>query len=130
MSQAALADSEDDPFGASGSGEERAGLMPERVLNQEEIDSLLGFDMSGDDDERSGIRAIINSALMSYERLPVLEIVLDRLVRLLPTALRNFTSENGEISIANISSIRYGDDLNAIPLPALLAVVRAEELAN
>ena len=42
---------------------EDAGLS-ERVLNQEEIDSLLGFDL-GDDDgsDRSGIRAIINSRL-------------------------------------------------------------------
>ena len=42
----------------------------ERILNQDEIDSLLGFDLSDDDEgERTGIRAIINSALVSYERL-------------------------------------------------------------
>ncbi|MDP3401784.1 MAG: flagellar motor switch protein FliM, partial [Brevundimonas sp.] len=130
MSQAALADNEDDPFGAVGADDGRAGLMPERVLNQEEIDSLLGFDMSGDDEERSGIRAIINSALVSYERLPMLEIVFDRLVRLMTTSLRNFTSDNVEVSLDNISSIRFGDYLNSIPLPAILAVFRAEELDN
>ncbi|MDP3378703.1 MAG: flagellar motor switch protein FliM [Brevundimonas sp.] len=130
MSQAALADTEDDPFGAVGADDGRAGLMPERVLNQEEIDSLLGFDMSGDDEERSGIRAIINSALVSYERLPMLEIVFDRLVRLMTTSLRNFTSDNVEVSLDNISSIRFGDYLNSIPLPAILAVFRAEELDN
>ena len=129
MSEAALADAEDDPFGAD-DGEGRAGLMPERVLNQEEIDSLLGFDMGGDDEERSGIRAIINSALVSYERLPMLEIVFDRLVRLMTTSLRNFTSDNVEVSLDNISSIRFGDYLNSIPLPAILAVFRAEELDN
>ena len=107
-----------------------AGLS-ERVLNQEEIDSLLGFDL-GDDDgsDRSGIRAIINSALVSYERLPMLEIVFDRLVRLMTTSLRNFTSDNVEVSLDNISSIRFGDYLNSIPLPAILAVFRAEELDN
>ncbi|HZZ35203.1 MAG TPA: flagellar motor switch protein FliM, partial [Caulobacteraceae bacterium] len=53
----------------------------ERILNQDEIDSLLGFDLSDDDAaERTGIRAIINSPLVSYERLPMLEIVFDRLV--------------------------------------------------
>ncbi|HAJ03405.1 MULTISPECIES: flagellar motor switch protein FliM [Brevundimonas] len=130
MAEAALADTEDDPFGGTESGDGRAGLMPERVLNQEEIDSLLGFDMSGDDEERSGIRAIINSALVSYERLPMLEIVFDRLVRLMTTSLRNFTSDNVEVSLDNISSIRFGDYLNSIPLPAILAVFRAEELDN
>jgi flagellar motor switch protein FliM len=103
----------------------------ERILNQEEIDSLLGFDLSGDDGgERTGIRAIINSALVSYERLPMLEIVFDRLVRLMTTSLRNFTSDNVEVSLDNISSIRFGDYLNSIPLPAILAVFRAEELDN
>src|SRR5690349_7744190 len=75
----------------------------ERVLNQDEIDSLLGFDLSEDDlGERTGIRAIINSALVSYERLPMLEIVFDRLVRLMTTSLRNFTSDNVEVSLDNI----------------------------
>ena len=103
----------------------------ERILNQDEIDSLLGFDLADDEsNERTGIRAIINSALVSYERLPMLEIVFDRLVRLMTTSLRNFTSDNVEVSLDNISSIRFGDYLNSIPLPAILAVFRAEELDN
>jgi flagellar motor switch protein FliM len=103
----------------------------ERILNQDEIDSLLGFDLSDDEAaERTGIRAIINSALVSYERLPMLEIVFDRLVRLMTTSLRNFTSDNVEVSLDNISSIRFGDYLNSIPLPAILSVFKAEELEN
>ena len=109
--------------------EEVAG--PSRVLNQNEIDSLLGF---GDDDgqgsERSGIRAIVDSALVSYERLPMLEVVFDRLVRMMSTSLRNFTSDNVEVSIDNITSIRFGDYLNSIPLPAMLTVFRAEQWDN
>src|SRR5579863_4736779 len=108
-----------------------SGGGSERILNQDEIDSLLGFDLSDDDaSERTGIRAIINSALVSYERLPMLEIVFDRLVRLMTTSLRNFTSDNVEVSLDNISSIRFGDYLNSIPLPAILSVFRANELDN
>ncbi len=103
----------------------------ERILNQEEIDSLLGFDFNEDEDgDKNGIRAIINSALVSYERLPMLEIVFDRLVRLMTTSLRNFTSDNVEVSLDSITSLRFGDYLNSIPLPAILAVTRAEELDN
>jgi len=103
----------------------------ERVLNQEEIDSLLGFDVNADQmQDKSGVRAIINSALVSYERLPMLEIVFDRLVRLMTTSLRNFTSDNVEVSLDSITSIRFGDYLNSIPLPAILAVFHAEELDN
>src|ERR1700744_6356902 len=108
-----------------------ASATAERILNQEEIDSLLGFDVNDEQlQDKSGVRAIINSALVSYERLPMLEIVFDRLVRLMPTSLRNFTSDNVEVSLDNITSIRFGDYLNSIPLPAILAVFRAEELDN
>ena len=103
----------------------------ERILNQDEIDSLLGFDVNSDQmQDKSGVRAIINSALVSYERLPMLEIVFDRLVRLMTTSLRNFTSDNVEVSLDSITSIRFGDYLNSIPLPAILSVFHAEELDN
>ncbi|MGB0748413.1 MAG: flagellar motor switch protein FliM [Magnetospiraceae bacterium] len=102
-----------------------------RVLNQDEIDSLLGFDDDHDEGvERSGIQAILNSALVSYERLPMLEVVFDRLVRMMSTSLRNFTSDNVEVSLDNIVSIRFGDYLNSIPLPAMLGVFKAEEWDN
>jgi flagellar motor switch protein FliM len=103
----------------------------DRILTQEEIDGLLGFSI--DDislNENSGIRAIIDSAMVSYERLPMLEIVFDRLVRLLTTSLRNFTSDNVEVSLDRITSVRFGDYLNSIPLPAILAVFKAEEWDN
>ncbi len=103
----------------------------ERILNQEEIDSLLGFNLDDEDGQnKNGIRAIINSTLVSYERLPMLEIVFDRLVRLMTTSLRNFTSDNVEVSLDNLTSIRFGDYRNSIPLPAMLAVFKAVEWDN
>jgi flagellar motor switch protein FliM len=120
----AAADGEDD-----GEGDEDG--QSTRVLDQNEIDSLLGLndDGSGDGDQ-SGIQAIVNSALVSYERLPMLEVVFDRLVRMMSTSLRNFTSDNVEVSLDNITSIRFGDYLNSIPLPAMLTVFKAEEWDN
>jgi flagellar motor switch protein FliM len=56
--------------------------------------------------------------------------VFDRLVRIMSTSLRNFTSDNVEVSIDNILSLRFGDYLNSIPLPAMLAVFKAEEWDN
>src|ERR1700742_525385 len=107
------------------------GGQSTRVLNQDEIDSLLGFDESQDGDrEHTGIQAILNSALVSYERLPMLEVVFDRLVRMMSTSMRNFTSDNVEVSLDNILSLRFGDYLNSIPLPAMLAVFKAEEWDN
>ena len=103
----------------------------ERILSQDEIDSLLGFSLADISmNDNSGIRAIIDSAMVSYERLPMLEIIFDRLVRLMTTSLRNFTSDNVEVSLDRITSVRFGDYLNSIPLPAILAVFKAEEWDN
>jgi flagellar motor switch protein FliM len=76
------------------------------------------------------MQRIMSSGLVSYERLPMLEIVFDRLVRIMSTSLRNFTSDNVDVSIDNILSLRFGDYLNSIPLPAMLAVFKAEEWDN
>ena len=102
-----------------------------RVLNQAEIDSLLGFgDAPQAQEEQSGIQRIVSAGLVSYERLPMLEIVFDRLVRIMSTSLRNFTSDNVEVSIDSITSLRFGDYLNSVPLPAMLAVFKVEEWDN
>jgi len=125
---AAMADGDGD---GEDEDDDMGSTQSTRVLDQDEIDSLLGFDNDGDgEEETSGIKAIINSALVSYERLPMLEIVFDRLVRLMSTSLRNFTSDNVEVSLDNITSIRFGDYLNSIPLPAILSVFRAVEWDN
>lgn len=98
-----------------------------RILDQNEIDSLLGNTGPGDDAGKGGIMELINSALVNYERLPMLDVVFDRMVRLMSTSLRNLTSDNVEISIDHISSVRFGDYLNSIPLPAMLGIFKATE---
>ncbi len=103
----------------------------DRILNQEEIDGVLGFSLrelsaSG----AGGVRAIVDSGVVQYERLPMLEILFDRMIRLLSTSLRNFFQDNVEVSLDNITSVRFGDYLNSIPLPTLLGVFRADAWDN
>jgi flagellar motor switch protein FliM len=127
----AAVDAEGDGEGEGKAAGEAAPAQPERVLSQAEIDSLLGFESGGGRDRpQTGIERIISSGLVAYERLPMLEIVFDRLVRMMTTTLRNFTSDNVEISIDVMASQRFGDYLNSIPLPAMLAVFRAEQWDN
>ena len=122
---------DESPPAGGDAGGDAPSAPPQRVLNQAEIDSLLGFDAGPSDGEnRTGMQRIISSGLVSYERLPMLEIVFDRLVRIMSTSLRNFTSDNVEVGIDNILSLRFGDYLNSIPLPAMLAVFKAEEWDN
>jgi flagellar motor switch protein FliM len=74
------------------------------LLKPEEIDGLL---RGGD--APTGVAALINNTTVTYERLPMLEVVFDRLVRILTTSLRNFTSENVELSLEEVTSMRFGD---------------------
>ena len=60
----------------------------------------------------------------------MLEIIFDRMVRLLSTSLRNLFQDNVEVTLDGISSVRFGDYLNSIPLPVQLAVFRAEGWDN
>ena len=104
-----------------------------KILNQEEIDSLFGYTSDDEEDERdmkTGVRAILNSSMVSYERLPMLDIVFDRLIRMMATSLRNFTQDNVEVSLDNIESMRFGKYIDSLTLPTLLAVFKAEEWDN
>ena len=112
-------------------GEKSEQSFDGRALTQDEIDNLLGF---SDDEEReeqkTGIEAMLDKALLSYERLPMLEVVFDRFVRMLSTSLRNFTSDNVDVDIHSITSLRFGDYVNSIPMPAILSIFKALEWEN
>lgn len=101
----------------------------ESTLSQDEIDSLLGFNSSAGRPS-SGIQSLLDRSKENYERLPMLEVVFDRFVRAVSTSLRNFTGENVDVNIESITSMRFEDYLNSVPLPALLAIFQAVEWEN
>ncbi len=114
-----------------------AAMMTEMVeggnsednLSQDEIDNLLGLNQQREIPTR-GVDAIIYRARDNYEKFPMLEVVFDRFARSVSTSLRNFTGENSEITIENITSIRFEDYLNSIPLPAMISIFQAVEWEN
>ena len=97
------------------------------ILNQEELDSLMN---KGEEDVSAGVKAILNSSMISYERLPMLDVVFDRLIRMMATSMRNFTQDNVEVSLESIESMRFGEYIEGLTQPTLLAVFRAEEWDN
>lgn len=103
-----------------------------KVLNQDEIDAILGYGSPIEDNlaQKNGVQAILNSNMVSYERLPMLEIVFDRLIRLMATSLRNFTQDNVEVSLDSIESMRFGEYIDSLTLPTLLNVFKADEWDN
>lgn len=110
--------------GADGSAE---GGEAGKILEQDEIDSLLGGD-SKDDKPREGNSILLDTSVVNYEKLPMLDHVFDKFERFLSTALRHFTADNVDVTITGSHSVRFGDYLNSIPLPAGLVVVKCEGL--
>ena len=78
----------------------------------------------------AGIMSLVQSRDITYERLPMLEVVFDRLERMLTTSVRNFTSENVDISLENISAQRFSDYMNTVSTPAMIAIFKAVQWDN
>lgn len=116
--------------GEAGAGDENdmaaaMGVEGQKILDQSEIDSLLGIDKGDGGGKTQGVRALIDQNVVNYEKLPMLEVVYDKFERLLSTSLRQYTADNVDVTIMNITSARFGDYLNQIPLPAGIVVVNA-----
>lgn len=119
----------------AGSGEsEAAALMADtKELSQEEIDRLLNFAVGPQTESAGQTRAIerlISTTTVNKDRLPMLDVVFDRMVRLLNTSLRQFSSTSVEASLLRIDWLRYNEFLDTIELPALVGVARAEQWDN
>lgn len=115
--------------------EEAAELMDEWAaaggaqLDQNSIDSLFGEvgETSIVETPRSGLGVLVGTAIVGYDRLPTLDIVVDRFARLLTSGVRKFTSDNCEVTVKRVRAMRVGDFLNRISLPAMIAVIHAEQ---
>lgn len=111
----------------TGDDAEDRGRSTGRDLDQDEIDGLIGAGGDGEGVERRGLLSLVNRRGVTYERLPMLEVVLDRLERMLTTSARHFTAENVDVGLETIGAQRFGDYLDSVPLPAMISVFRAVE---
>jgi flagellar motor switch protein FliM len=98
-------------------------------FDQAGIDALFG-DVPTEQAKRSGLRAVLESRIVSHERLPMLEVVCERMVRSFSTSMRNLTSDAIDVSLEDITSVRFGDFMGRVELPAMLAVTRIAEWQN
>jgi len=105
-----------------------ADAVPQAVLDQSGIDDLFGDDPLPEVEQpKTGFSALVEAAVVRVDRLPVLNIVVDRLARLLTTSMRQYTGDNADVQIDRTRPARVGDFLMGISLPALIAVIRVEE---
>ncbi len=97
--------------------------MAGHVLEKEEVDDLL----QGANSDGKGLRALVQTSTVSLERLPMLEVIFDRLMILLSTSLRAFTSDNVDLKVEEIKSSRFKDYLDNVKLPAMFNVILLKE---
>ncbi|MBR0550923.1 flagellar motor switch protein FliM [Stakelama marina] len=100
-----------------------ADVGGEVTFDQAGIDALFG-DANEPLPEKSGLRAVIESRVVSHERLPMLEVVCERMVRSFATSMRNLTSDAIEVSLDEIVPVRFGDFMSRVSLPAMIAVFK------
>jgi flagellar motor switch protein FliM len=100
------------------------------TFDQAGIDVLFGFDESLAPVQKSGLKAVIESNVISQERLPMLEVVCERMVRSFATHMRNLTSDGIDVNLEKISSTRFGEFMSRVSLPAMLGVFKVPEWEN
>lgn len=96
-----------------------------------EISELLGFDLTAEASvDRTGLRALVNSALVSPKRLPMLDVIFDRSARVMTSNLRQITDDNIEVSLDDVSATRFGDFLQSISGRMVIGVLKTGAGAN
>ena len=103
------------------------GALDDSALDQSEIDDLFGIGADGDESPNTGLQALLASRHIEHKRLPLLEACFDRLVHALTKSMRTFTSGDVELTLVDASSVRFGNYIEAIPLPAFVSVFKAIE---
>lgn len=82
------------------------------------------------EDKKLSAIGIMCGDQVSYQRLPMLEVVFDRLVRFMSTSLRNFTGDNVDVSLDEISAVRFGPYINSISMPTMIGVFKEKKWDN
>ncbi|MCQ9155469.1 FliM/FliN family flagellar motor switch protein [Acidomonas methanolica] len=79
---------------------------------------------------RGGAELLLEHAAPSYERLPMLDVVCDRFVRVLMTTLRGVLNDNVVVAASSVTSDRFADRFEVLPDNGMYAVFKAEEWEN
>lgn len=111
-----------DPLAFEDSGE----ALDDAALGQSEIDDLFGIGMD-DEEPTEGIHALLNSQYIRHKRMPALEACFERMAHTLARSLRTLAVEDIEINLTDSSTVRFGNYIEEIPLPALISVFKVVE---
>ena len=110
-----------------------------QVLSQSEVDALLsavsdnrvdGFEESGDDGLKSGVVQydLANQDRIIRGRMPTLDIIHDRFIRLFRVTLSNSLRKMANLSVNSTGPLKFSEFMNSLPLPSCLNILRLDPL--
>lgn len=69
---------------------------------------------------------IIYMSMLNFEKLPMLDVIFERMVMSLSNSLKNYTSATADITLNSIEYLSCADGIAKIPVPGLLPIVHAD----
>lgn len=90
----------------------------------------MNHDLASQPAANTGVKAVLERSLQSYDKLPMLEIIFEKFIRQLSTSLRNLTSEAVDISIREFNSQRFGGYFKSLTTPYSIVIFKAVEWEN
>ena len=110
-----------------------------QVLSQSEVDALLsavsdnrvdGFDEGGDDALETGVVQydLANQDRSIRGRMPTLDIIHDRFIRLFRVTLSNSLRKMANLSVNSTGPLKFSEFMNSLPLPSCLNILRLDPL--
>jgi flagellar motor switch protein FliM len=110
-----------------------------QVLSQSEVDALLSAvsDNRVDSDEEGGPEGL-QSGVVQYDlanqdriirgRMPTLDIIHDRFIRLFRVTLSNSLRKMANLSVNSTGPLKFSEFMNSLPLPSCLNILRLDPL--
>lgn len=111
--------------------------MAEKILSQDEVDALLKGVVSGEvdttpkqeePDQPTKAYDLLNQEKIIRGRMPAMEMINDRFMRLQATTWRAALHEEIDFSIVSTQVIKFGEFIKKIPLPSSLSIFSMEPL--
>ncbi len=109
-----------------------------QVLSQTEVDALLSAvsdnrvdsDEMGDDAMKSGVVQydLANQDRIIRGRMPTLDIIHDRFIRLFRVTLSNALRKMANLSVNSTGPLKFSEFMNSLPLPSCLNILRLDPL--
>ncbi len=111
-----------------------------QVLSQSEVDALLSAvsDNRVDSDEEGGGGDGLQSGVVQYDlanqdriirgRMPTLDIIHDRFIRLFRVTLSNALRKMANLSVNSTGPLKFSEFMNSLPLPSCLNILRLDPL--